>query len=124
MRAAGGSSVRVWASEGTEWTVIGEADLEWRPNPLHRFIRLHPLEREDQLPEVLSPVVRNLSSVALAGFESENEQTPIARVLSGLGASRVCGAGQLQAPPMDWYHDGLPLVLPLTRFTGLEILLD
>ena len=124
MRAAGGSSVRVWASEGTEWTVIGEADQEWRPNPLHRFIRLHPLEREDQLREVLSPVVRNLSSVALAGFESENEQTPVARLLSGLGAGRVCGAGRLQAPPMDWYHDGLPLVLPLTRFTGLEISVD
>jgi len=124
MRAAGGSSIGIWASEGTEWTVIGEADLEWRPNPLHRFIRLHPLEREDQLPEVLSPVVRNLSSVALAGFENDSERTAIAQLLSQRGAGRVCRAGRLQAPPMDWYHDGLPLVLPLARFTGLEISVD
>ena len=67
---------------------------------------------------------RNLAAVALAGFENEKERASIARVLSQLGAGRICGAGRLQAPAMDWYHDGLPLVLPLARFTGLEISLD
>ena len=122
MRAAAGAGVSVHASEGTEWTVIGEADAQWRPSPLHRFVRIHPLPGLEALGDALGPVVRNLSSVALAGFDPESDAlAEIGRELALLGVSRVCPAGRLQAPPIDWHHDGRPNVLPLARFTGLEI---
>jgi hypothetical protein len=122
MRGAGGADVRVHASEGTDWTVIAEPDAQWRPGPLHRFIRVHALARLEQLGDALRPVVRNLSSVALAGFEAGEDKTAeITRELSLLGAARLCPPGRLQAPPIGWRHDGRPLVLPLARFTGLEL---
>ena len=121
MRGAGGAGVHVHASDGTEWTVISEADARWRPAPLHRFIRIHPLTRLEELGDALGPVVRNLSSVALAGFDPGQETTAqVTRALTGLGAARICQVGRLQAPPIGWRHDGRPLLLPLARFTALE----
>ncbi len=121
VREADGARVTLCASEGTDWTVIGEPDAEWRPSPLHRFIRVHPVPRFAELGDALRPVVRNLSSVALAGFESdEGNLSETARELSLLGVSRICPAGRLQAPPIGWHHDGVPVVLPLTRFTGFD----
>ena len=116
-----GAGVQVHASKGTEWTVISEADARWRPAPLHRFIRIHPLTRLEELGDALGPVVRNLSSVALAGFDPGQETSAqVTRALTGLGAARICQVGRLQAPPIGWRHDGRPLLLPLARFTALE----
>ena len=121
VREANDAGVTLCASEGTDWTVVGEADAEWRPSPLHRFIRVHPVPRFAELGEALRPVIRNLSSVALAGFEGEDGSlSEAARELSLLGVSRICPAGRLQAPPIGWHHDGMPVVLPQTRFTGFE----
>ena len=122
MRGAGGAHVEVHASEGTEWTVISEADARWRPAPLHRFIRVHPLARLEDLGDALHPMVRNLSSVGLAGFEAgETGAAELTQELSQLGAARICAVGRLQAPPIGWRHDGRPLLLPLARFTGIEL---
>ena len=40
--------------------------------------------------------------------------------LAALGASRVCPLGALQAPPLDWSHDGQGVLLPLARLTDVE----
>ena len=125
IRAAAGAGVSVFESPGTEWTVVGESDAEWRPSPLHRFVRVHPVPRIDDLAKALRPVVRNLSSVALAGFPpSSDAREEVARELSRLGATRLCEAGRMQAPALDWHHDGQPILLPLARFTGMEIASD
>ena len=121
MRAANGAEIVLRESEGSLWTVVGEADATWRPNPLHRFVRVHPVSRFDELPDALTPVVRNLSSVALAGFDDDLEKLDATRLeLSRLGVPRLCPAGRLLAPPIGWHHDGLPVVLPLTRFSSFE----
>jgi len=36
--------------------------------------------------------------------------------LTGLGVSRITKPGQLQTPPIDWPHDGMPLLTPIARF--------
>ncbi|MFP6640472.1 MAG: acyl-CoA reductase, partial [Myxococcota bacterium] len=105
----------------TDWTVIAETSSEWRTTPLHRFIRLHPLSGVDALRHTLGPLAPHLSSVALAGFESvPAERLSLARSLGRLGACRVCAPGRLQAPPLDWPHDGRALLAPLTRFLEIE----
>ena len=121
MRAAAGASVELRESAGTQWTVIGEAESDWRPAPLHRFLRVHAVPNLDALANAIRPIARNLSSVAISGFEKAGRETrELGHRLSLLGASRICPAGRLQAPPLDWPRDGRPIVLPLCRFTQLE----
>ncbi len=73
------------------------------------------MESADALVEALQPIARYLAAVALTGFASEPERE-LERRLLGLGASRICRPGSMQAPPLDWHHDGQPVLLPLARF--------
>jgi hypothetical protein len=116
-RAATGRDVRVLA--GSSWTVVREDDARARPAPLHRFVRVVPLAGSADLVAALRPLGSHLAGVALAGFGSESKD--IARSLAELGASRLCAPGQLQAPPLAWHQDGRGVLLPLARFTDLEL---
>lgn len=120
MRAGVSGGPKLRHSEASDWTVIAETDSQWRPTPLHRFIRLYPVRDAVALSLTLQPLSPHLSSVAMAGFEpgSHDERGLIARFRE-LGFSRVCGPGRLQAPPLSWRHDGRALLEPLTR--SLEI---
>jgi hypothetical protein len=121
MRAGVSGGPKLRHSEASDWTVIAEADSEWRPTPLHRFIRLYPARDATALSSTLQPLSPHLSSVAMAGFEpgSDYEERLIARFRQ-LGFSRVCGPGRLQAPPLAWRHDGRALLTPLTRSPEID----
>jgi hypothetical protein len=114
-----GWPVSVYRSPGTAWSVVLEADAAPRAAPLHRFLRVHPVAERGELTEALSPLSPHLAAVAVEGFEVDEERA-LVRVLAELGASRVCRPGALQAPPLDWHRDGLPLLLPLARICDLE----
>jgi len=125
MRAAGGQPVEVHASMGTRFSVIREAGGQWRESPLHRFVRVHGLPDLLSLSEALLPLGRHLSAVALAGFEESADPDQaafgsVARLLSELGASRICRPGRMQCPPLGWHHDGRPLLLPIARIADRE----
>lgn len=113
LRAASGDPVQIHTGSGTSWTVIAESEASARPCPLHRFVRVHPVPELDSLETALKPLVRSLSSVALAADASSGAALR-ARV-SRLGASRICAPGRLQAPSIDWPHDGRPILVPLAR---------
>ncbi len=122
-RAAGngGEGIELHASADTRWSVILEPESRWRPTPLQRFLRVYAVTGTpvvDALETALRPIASHLAAVALEGFADE---TPvISQMLAGLGASRVCRLGALQAPPLGWHHDGQPLLLPLARITDIE----
>jgi len=97
--------------------VVAEADARWRPAPSHRFVRVHPVADARQLSAALAPVARHLAGVSLDGF-APAEEARLEGELARLGASRVCAAGDLQAPPIDWHRDGMPLLAPLARPAG------
>ncbi len=124
MRSASGRRVSLHCSERTLFSVICEDDAVWRPAPLHRFVRVHPLANGGELIAALQPLARQLAGVALAGFGDSRSASDSSAVLTQglvrLGASRVCRPGRLQAPPLAWRRDGLPVVLPLARFSDLE----
>jgi hypothetical protein len=114
--------------EGSEHTVTLEIDSRARPAPLHRFIRLMPVESPDALIQALEPFAGKLSNLAIAGFSHE-PMTKSATIdpadplppdlvarLAHLGVSRITEPGRLQTPPVDWPHDGMPLFTPLARF--------
>jgi hypothetical protein len=111
LRRAGGQPVAIRV--GSAWTLVREADTSPRPAPLHRFLRIHPLEDLDALPAAIAPLSSHLAGAAVAGLGAREEETK--RHLVRLGASRICAPGQLQAPPLDWRREGRGILVPLTR---------
>jgi hypothetical protein len=118
LRGAAGHNVRVMASDSTAWTVIRENGPELRPAPLHRFIRVVPVNGTDALVEALAPLGPHLAAVGVEGF---GEQTPaVCRELAALGASRICRSGAMQSPPIGWHHAGRGVLASLARFSDIE----
>ena len=99
--------------------VVREIDREPRPAPLHRFVRVHPVAGAAELLEAVAPYGRHLAGVAIEGFGAQTDD--LARGLLGLGASRVCAPGQLQAPPLGWPQDGQGVLAPLARLSRVEV---
>jgi hypothetical protein len=117
MRAASDPAVEV--IEGREAILVLEADARPRPAPLHRFLRLHPVDDAAGLARALEAFRGQLSNVALAGFPDDARRS-LEDALAPLGVSRFTAFGQLQTPPVDWPHDGLPLLLPMARFASTD----
>ncbi len=119
LRRAAGRRVALHASQATLWTVLREDGAELRPAPLHRFVRVLPVRDAAALPAALAPLAPHLAGVAVEGFGSHT--SALARELADLGASRICAPGRLQAPPLAWSHGGEGVLIPIARFTDLEV---
>jgi hypothetical protein len=113
LRAAAGRGAAVHADPAGAWCVVREADVRLRPAPLHRFLRVHPVEDLHVLGTALAPLRRHLAGVALAGFGAG--QSALARDLVTDGASLVCAPGSLQAPPLAWESEGRGVLTSLAR---------
>jgi hypothetical protein len=109
--------VAVWTGAGGAWSVVREPAARWRPAPLHRFVRVHTVADAAGLLDALRPLGPHLACVALEGFGPES--TALAAACAGLGASRVCAPGAMQAPPLDWPRGGQGVLAPLARFAAL-----
>jgi len=119
LRGADGGPERVHAGTGTSWTVVREAHPAPRPAPLHRFVRVVPVAGVAGLFEALAPHAARLAAVAVAGFGKQT--AAVAEGLAARGASRLCPPGRLQAPPLAWRREGLPVLGSLARFTDDEL---
>lgn len=118
MRAAAGSAVSLHEDAAGRWAVVGEGDAQLRSAPLHRFLRVQPVKDLAALESALQPLARHLAGVALAGFGPASAAAET--LLAGLGASRICAPGRLQAPPLGWRRDRQPILLPLARVAERE----
>jgi len=112
MRAASGRDVLVL--DGDHALVILEDEIRSRPAPLHRFLRLLPAATTPELLDALEPFRGQISNVALAGLAPAQSEA-LVEALAALGVCRITRPGRLQTPPVDWPHDGLPLLLPMLR---------
>ena len=124
MRCASGGSMLL---EGSDHTIVLEEGAQPRPAPLHRFLRLMPVDSLEALDRALTPFEGHLSHVALCGFSStgwgdrhDSHDANLLLRLSALGVSRITIPGALQTPPVDWPHDGMPLFTPIARFARLD----
>ena len=98
--------VLLWEDPGQRWTVIARSRSEFAASPTFGVVSVQPLGSLPSLPEALSSVADRLQGCAVAG-ETDVAYLP--------GVSRLCRAGELQAPPLGWRQDGrdvLRVLLP------------
>jgi hypothetical protein len=117
-RASSDKRISVWRSEGTnDWAVIYEDDPAFAPSCLNRIVFVKPT---DGFPRILNAVARFVSQVSTVGLAPMNERTTaFAAELAQAGIARACPIGQMQRPPLSWYHDGQPNLAPLVRWTDI-----
>jgi hypothetical protein len=109
-------SIAVWASPAAnDWMVIFEENPVFRVSCLNRVVYVKPLASLDQLPGLLAPLAGKISTV---GVSEWNDRL---NALVELGVGRFCSIGQMQKPPLTWYHDGRPNVADLVRWIDQEL---
>ncbi len=103
---------------GTEWTVIYDAEPTFTPSPLYRTIRVKPLRTITQLTPLLAPWRPYLEAVGIAA--SPARAVLLATILGQAGVSRLCPIGTLQTPPLSWRHGGRSRIAELVQWTASE----
>jgi hypothetical protein len=109
---------RVWADTAGRFTVVQEIDTHWRPAPLHRFVRVHPVPDIPSLVDTLRPIGPFLAGAALEGFGTATRR--LSTACAELGASRTCAPGRMQEPPLSWCRGNRGVLTPLARLTDLN----
>lgn len=84
-------------------TVVVESVLGFSPSPGLRTVRVHLVERLDEVPAALAPWRGRLQGAALAGGRAE----ALAGALSALGVTRFAAPGDLQAADASWANGGI-----------------
>jgi hypothetical protein len=106
-----GSDVSVIGDPGLRWTLL----LRASPEPLEipaglGVVQVTPVERiEDRLYDQLGAMRGYISSVGVAGTLTVREK----RVLLDESISRICRAGEMQMPPLDWPNGRINLLAKL-----------
>lgn len=110
---------------GSDVSVIGDAALRWTlvlrssAAPLEFpvgscVVSVVPLGSEEDFPDQLGALRGSLSSVGVAGELTDS----LRRVLLSEGVSRICPAGQMQMPPLNWPNGGKNLLAELMNVNG------
>ena len=117
-RAASDRRIAVWASQQpNDWAVIYDDDPSFTPSCLNRVVFVKPT---DGMPRVLENIQRFATRISTVGVAPLSERmTDFTNRLAKLGIHRVCPIGQMQRPPLWWYHDGKPNLSALVRWTEL-----
>ncbi len=89
---------------GLDWTVLLDEDPALEPSPLHRTLRVIPVESAGELALQLEALRGYVQTVGLAAGVSE--QTELASRFSGEGVLRVVELGRMGEGEIDDPHDG------------------
>jgi hypothetical protein len=116
--AFAGRPAVVHAGPGTTYTVVFEPDPGFRASCLNRFVRVKPVARLEQLPELLAPYRAVLQSAGLAA--PPERWDALAAALGASGVNRIASFETLPWPPPDGHHDGRGALSELVRWVDLE----
>jgi hypothetical protein len=92
-----------------------------RSPPFPGLLRSLPLLRvrdADQAAGWCASFAPHLSTLGIDGFERRADA--LARAALAAGASRICPLGRMQAPPIEWRHDGVEPLRSLVRLLDRE----
>jgi hypothetical protein len=117
-RSASDKRIAVWASaQPNDWSVIYEDDPSFAPSCLNRLVFVKPTDGERRVLENVQRFAARISTVGVAPMSER--MTEFAKQLAKIGIHRVCPIGQMQRPPLWWFHDGRPNLASLVRWTEL-----
>ncbi len=120
VRSSHSPETRLWCSENsTAWTVVFEADPDFRHSCLNRFVFVKAVVDLAQLFPGVDKLRGKVSTVGLAAAGAKAQK--IANELAEWGVTRVCPLGQMQNPPLRWRHDGRPALGELVTWTDWEM---
>lgn len=106
------------AAGASTWTVALESTDVRPPAGVFRFLSVVPVPDLESVAGFCAPLAPHLSCVGHAGLAGERAR--LAALAAAAGASRLCSLGRMQAPPLDWNHDGQPPIRPLVRWLDVE----
>lgn len=107
--------VEAYGVDDLQWGVALHRGGRWAGTPGGRHVVVRAIPSLGDLPDALAPLGGFLSSVGVAGSGLSSRTR---RAIARLGASRIVGAGRLQAAPPTWPHDGTLPLLSLCRWCG------
>ncbi|HEX7117295.1 MAG TPA: acyl-CoA reductase [Longimicrobiales bacterium] len=116
--ALGGRGVELFASDGTEFTVVFDPDPAFDVSCLNRVVRVKPIDRIEAAAEAARPFARYLQTVGIAA-PTERRRAAADR-LARIGASRITDIERMPWPPATWHHDGREPLRELIRWVDLE----
>ena len=120
-QALAGKDVVLHASpQGTEWTVIYEADPSFAASPLYRTVRVKPLAALGRLDGLLEPWRPYLEAVGTVVPADDPRRQSLLDTLAGSGLSRICPVGTMQTPPLGWRHGGRPRLADFVTWTAVD----
>ncbi|MCX7886961.1 MAG: hypothetical protein N3B01_06880 [Verrucomicrobiae bacterium] len=118
-RAASDAGVAVWADAPPHrWLVIYDDDPAFVLSCLNRTVFVKPAEGERCVLAAIRQIASRISTVGVAPMS--DRMLGFAEQLARLGIHRVCPVGQMQRPPLWWFHDGRPNLSLLVRWTDLD----
>jgi hypothetical protein len=119
LRAANLSDTQLWQSPGgTAWTVVLEANPDFRPSCGHRFVHVKPVTNLAEALKGLASVQGRVSTVGLSA--PGTRETELVTGLARWGVTRICPLGRMQTPPLSWRHDGRPSLGDLVLWCDWE----
>jgi len=87
-------------------------------SPLNRVLFLARYEEPQEVAAILKTVKNYTQNAALCVLK--DDEAFWFDILSRLGVSRICRAGEMPAPTMLWRHDGIGALIEMTRFCDIE----
>lgn len=117
-RSASDQRIAVWTGAQTaDWVVAYDDNPSFSPSCLNRFVFVRPT---DNFQRVLDNIRRIGAKISTVGVAPLNDRTTaLAGELAQMGVHRVCPIGQMQRPPLTWFHDGRPNLADLVRWSEL-----
>ena len=100
------------------WTVVGREAPGTDIQSLPRTIFVYRVDAVRDLAEALEPL---RDRIQVMGYQGSEDMDTLSDVAIGLGVSRIAPFGSIAWPPADWRHDGRHQLLPLLRWTDLEL---
>lgn len=113
-----GRGVELFASEGTEYTVVYDPDPAFDPSCLNRVVRVKPIGSLEDAAELVRPYARYLQTVGVAA--PADRRRDVAERLARVGATRITDLERMPWPQPTWHHDGRGPLNELIRWVDLE----
>jgi len=117
-RAMDGGAVRLFEGHGAAWTVIRDQDPAFEPSCLNRTVRLKPIDRLEDVAELIAPLRGFIQTVAVEGAGDRLDR--LVHALAAAGATRITDFRRMPWPPPAWHHDGAGPLRELVSWIDLE----